>query len=551
MDARTVCAEGHANADFVGAAANDVGHEAVDADAGEKDGEQSEKRGELGEKPLVDDGESDFFIERVDVGDGNVAIDGVNGLLGGGGDGGAVSGVADGQLGHGVGSLHVGEVVHGHVGRIKAAELRVLDDTDYFNIVGVQFAVDSEVASDGRAGGKHGAGHGFADDGDFGRVRGVLRTEDAAGDDGNLQDGKVVCADDVVEHADVFVVVVAGDVDGAAPCALVEGVGCVTGGCDAGELGDAALDLLMHGGKTEIVVFVSGGAVVELEKKHVVAVEAGVDMIEIDEAAQEEAGADKQNERQRNLGDYERAGQGTPGRAARCAAAVFQRRGELKARGAECGNGAEENRGEERDGEREQKQPGVDGDIEGECFRAGDHVQQHAVGQGGEGDAECASGEREGEAFCQELTDDAQAACAERLADGKFAGARGGAGQQQVGDVGAGDEKHESDYGHEDFQRLRELSANGRKAVGHGRERDMDFLQLLAIFLRFGSVGIAAQELVKDLLIGEIDVGRGLIHADAGLHSTHDVEGLVEVVGIAAPVRRDGLAHGEGNPDVG
>jgi hypothetical protein len=44
----TGCPEGHADADFVGATAHYVGHEAVDSDAGEEDGEEPEEGGELG-----------------------------------------------------------------------------------------------------------------------------------------------------------------------------------------------------------------------------------------------------------------------------------------------------------------------------------------------------------------------------------------------------------------------------------------------------------------------------------------------------------------------
>ena len=43
----TRCSEGHADADLIGAPADNIGHEAVDADGGEEDGEQAEEGGEL------------------------------------------------------------------------------------------------------------------------------------------------------------------------------------------------------------------------------------------------------------------------------------------------------------------------------------------------------------------------------------------------------------------------------------------------------------------------------------------------------------------------
>ena len=68
-------AEGHADADFAGAAGYVVGHEAVDADAGEDEGEDAEGSGEHGEGFLLGDGCVDLSLLRADVADGKIGVD--------------------------------------------------------------------------------------------------------------------------------------------------------------------------------------------------------------------------------------------------------------------------------------------------------------------------------------------------------------------------------------------------------------------------------------------------------------------------------------------
>jgi hypothetical protein len=81
-------------------------------------------------------------------------------------------------------------------------------------------------------------------------------------------------------------------------------------------------------------------------------------------------------------------------------------------------------------------------------------MQEETDGTCGEGDSECASGEREDEAFGEELTNDAEARGSEGLADGEFAGADGGACEEEIRYVGTGNEQHESDDSHEDTEGL-------------------------------------------------------------------------------------------------
>ena len=63
------------------------------------------------------------------------------------------------------------------------------------------------------------------------------------------------------------------------------------------------------------------------------------------------------------------------------------------------------------------------------------------------------------------MTNEAQARSAESFANGNFFAAGNGASKHKTGDIGAGDEKNESDNGHEDVERLIELTAQ----FGHSR----------------------------------------------------------------------------------
>ena len=143
-------AEGHADADFVGAAGDHVGHQTVDADAGEEDGEQAEEGGELRDEALPGDGAGDLLVERGDAGDGEVGVDGVDGALDGGGDGGGIAGVADNKITEELVALRVENVVERLGGFVEVLEFDVPGDADDLHLppraVGV---ADGVVAADG------------------------------------------------------------------------------------------------------------------------------------------------------------------------------------------------------------------------------------------------------------------------------------------------------------------------------------------------------------------------------------------------------------------
>ena len=85
-----------------------------------------------------------------------------------------------------------------------------------------------------------------------------------------------------------------------------------------------------------------------------------------------------------------------------------------------------------------------------------------------------------------------------------------------------------------------------RKTGGDGSERNVSVLQIGEVPLVGVGVAIAEPDLVEE----KIDVGGCLREGDAGLEAAKDVERFIMLVGIAAPVGRDGGDHRHGNPDV-
>src|SRR5579875_1992353 len=74
-DFGSVGAEGHADADFAGAAGDDVGGDSVEADGGEDEREDAEESGHLGDDALLIEAVGDLLVHGVDVEDGEVRVD--------------------------------------------------------------------------------------------------------------------------------------------------------------------------------------------------------------------------------------------------------------------------------------------------------------------------------------------------------------------------------------------------------------------------------------------------------------------------------------------
>ena len=207
---------------------------------------------------------------------------------------------------------------------------------------------------------------------------------------------------------------------------------------------DAIADLAVErdNGAVLAVFRASGG---DLHGENVIRREAGRDGLETHVAADEEAGAGEEHEREGELGDDEEAAQAVARQtqaAAGGAAAAGRFEGGIDVHSdrAPGGGDAEEEAGDDGDAEGE----GENGAVDLDFLQTGD-----VAGVDGSYDVESPLGDEEtggaahdGEekALGEQLADDAQAAGAQGGTDGDFFFARGGAGEQEVGDVGAGDQ---------------------------------------------------------------------------------------------------------------
>src|ERR1700743_464653 len=93
-----------------------------------------------------------------------------------------------------------------------------------------------------------------------------------------------------------------------------------------------------------IVLFVSGGAGVYCEPQHVLAVEACINIGEIDEGAEKQACTNDKHQRKCYLQDHHGASEQIFCAALDHAAAFFERINQVKASCTEGGNGSEEER---------------------------------------------------------------------------------------------------------------------------------------------------------------------------------------------------------------
>ena len=110
-------------------------------------------------------------------------------------------------------------------------------------------------------------------------------------------------------HVEVVIDGHSGDGDIAVPAAFIEDEGGEAGGLDSRDGGDALLNLLVERGHAWIVGGEASGGRVDLEAQNAFLVEAGIDVVEVDETSQEEHGADQKDERERDLRDDEGFGE--------------------------------------------------------------------------------------------------------------------------------------------------------------------------------------------------------------------------------------------------
>ena len=128
---------------------------------------------------------------------------------------------------------------------------------------------------------------------------------------GNLHDVEVAGANDVVLDIEIMVDRYAGDNDVAVPTAFVKGEVREAGRAHTVKGAHPLFDLLIKRWQSRVIFLVAGRAGVDLQTKDILLVEAGVDVVEVNQAAQEESGADHEDQGKRNLRDDQRAGERT------------------------------------------------------------------------------------------------------------------------------------------------------------------------------------------------------------------------------------------------
>ena len=178
--------------------------------------------------------------------------------------------------------------------------------------------------------------------------------------------------------------------------------------------------------------------------EQVLRLEPDVGLEQFAEAANQQAGRDQEQDRERDLRDDESAAHPIPARAAAAAASAFFQSGlQLRARQLQRRHETEQPAGDDREREREEKDAGVDRGVlrADKILRQLEQSPQAPVRQE---HARAAAGQPEDRCFRQQLPDESPAARAQRGAHGHFPLPREAAGQQQVRQVRARDQQNRS-----------------------------------------------------------------------------------------------------------
>ena len=214
---------------------------------------------------------------------------------------------------------------------------------------------------------------------------------------------------------------------------------------DAGNNSDVGEDVAIVGGYL-IGIFGARIRDREVEGEDVIGLDSEIDVGEIPEAVDGEAGTGQKGEREGEFADDENAAEEMLAGAGAGATALLEGLSGIDARCIPGGSETGEKAGQRGSGKSEEQ----DRDVEAQVGLGGQRVGRHGGDkpfQHGIADAhaECSTGEREQQALGEQLAEDGAAASAERAAHRQFLLAGHAASQQQIGDVDAGDEEHETD----------------------------------------------------------------------------------------------------------
>ena len=379
--------------------------------------------------------------------------------------GGGVAIGADGEVHRAEWHLGGGDVHGGATLGFELGIAHVADDADDHGGFGIGAAADLDALDQRVLIGVELAREGFADEHYLGRGGVVARREVAARFDGDAQraeiarrggieGGRRLIADwdgrlaDLHEGQDVIVAGEWKDLGGAGDGDAGQGANAIEGASVEG--------LLLRVG------LVFGAGEIGVKGEDVVRVEAGVDALQVVEAAHQESGAAEEDEGERDLADHQHAAHRIAPEADRVAAAAFAEcRREIGLRHVDRRRESEENPGEHGDGDGESDHAGVERNLSGARQDRGVEVDEQARAGPCEQEPEGGAERGEQDAFGEELADEAPASRAERVADADFAAARGGAGEQEIRKVHTGDEENEADGGHQGEHQGTDLADHG------------------------------------------------------------------------------------------
>ena len=174
--------------------------------------------------------------------------------------------------------------------------------------------------------GEHGARHALADDGDFWDVAVSCGPKSRPASRGICKAEKYPLVMTLWFTQHVRGLFGAGHEHATAPTALMEDKRGEAGAVNSRQRIHSFRDLPVESVYARFVVFIAGRAFVQMEKEHVLLVEAEIDACEIDQTAQEEACGDDEQKREGYLGDDERLCQQSFTAYRACTLPIFERR---------------------------------------------------------------------------------------------------------------------------------------------------------------------------------------------------------------------------------
>ena len=220
----------------------------------------------------------------------------------------------------------------------------------------------------------------------------------------------------------------------------------------------------------------------ELKRDKVVQRNAGVGRLQVLQASDEQAGAEQQQEAERDLRRDEPFAQ-----EQRAAAAgnrshrVPERRPRIRATRANRGNQPEDDAGRRRQHNREREDPQVRARRNRQRLTVRRHeCQQGACQRDGESNSNDTAERREHAALDEHLTDQTSARCPERQSHREPFLPHECARDQQVRDVRACNQQDETDHAHQDDEPGREIVPQRREPGRGAREEHLPFHELIA-----------------------------------------------------------------------